>query len=81
MQATAGSLQSLCWASSAVGGIVSAYFSGSLVDAWGTRGVFAATAVFPLFVCGAALLIDEQRVGKKDNDGGTAAAGGFILLS
>ncbi len=79
-QATAGSLQSLCWASSAVGGIVSAYFSGSLVDAWGTRGVFAATAVFPLFVCGAALLIDEQRVGHKDSDGGGAAAGGQSLL-
>ena len=82
-QATAGSLQSLCWASSAVGGIVSAYFSGSLVDAWGTRGVFAATAVFPLFVCGAALLIDEQRIGRKDDDGGGggAAAGALTLPS
>ena len=33
-KATAGSLQSLCWASSAVGGIVSSYFSGSLVESW-----------------------------------------------
>ena len=31
VQSTAGSLQSLCWASSAVGGVASAYFSGSLV--------------------------------------------------
>ncbi len=62
-----------------MGGIVSAYFSGSLVDAWGTRGAFAATAVFPLFVCGAALLIDEQRVGHKDSDGGGAAASGSSL--
>eukprot|EP00798_Chlamydomonas_sp_ICE-L_P004598 gene4599-14789_t len=34
-QATSGSLQSLCWGSSAVGSIASAYFSGSLVDAYG----------------------------------------------
>ena len=31
-QAVAGSLQSLCWASAAVGGITSAYFSGSFVQ-------------------------------------------------
>ena len=37
LQATSGSLQSLCWASAAVGGIVSAYFSGSLVEDYGTR--------------------------------------------
>lgn len=39
---------------------MSAYFSGSLVDAWGPRGVFAATAVFPLIVSVAALLISEK---------------------
>lgn len=61
-QATAGSLQSLCWASSALGGVASAYFSGSLVEAWGPRGVFALTAVFPLIVSAAAALIDEQPV-------------------
>lgn len=38
-QSTSGSLQSLCWGSSAFGGIVSAYFSGSLVDAYGVRHV------------------------------------------
>eukprot|EP00775_Hariotina_reticulata_P012361 gene12361-12496_t len=36
---TAGSLQSLCWGSSAVGGIASAYFSGSLVQAYGSQAV------------------------------------------
>lgn len=36
-QSTSGSLQSLCWGSSAFGGIVSSYFSGSLVDAYGVR--------------------------------------------
>lgn len=38
-QSTSGSLQSLCWGSSAFGGIVSAYFSGSLVDTYGVRHV------------------------------------------
>ncbi|KAK9863552.1 hypothetical protein WJX84_003033 [Apatococcus fuscideae] len=56
----AGSLQSLCWGSAAIGGVMSAYFSGSLVDAWGPRGVFAATALFPLIVSVAALLISEK---------------------
>ncbi|KAK9843802.1 hypothetical protein WJX81_006900 [Elliptochloris bilobata] len=61
-QATAGSLQSLCWAAAALGGVASAYFSGSLVEAWGPRGVFGLTAVFPLIVSAAAALIDEQPV-------------------
>ena len=47
-QSTSGSLQSLCWGSSAFGGIVSAYFSGSLVDAFGVRS--AAPAEVYLFL-------------------------------
>lgn len=62
VQATAGSLQSLCWASAAVGGVASAYFSGSLVESWGPRGVFGLTAVFPLIVSLAAVLIREQPI-------------------
>ena len=38
-QSTSGSIQSLCWGSSAVGGIVSAYFSGSLIETYGVRCV------------------------------------------
>lgn len=74
LQSTAGSLQSLCWASSAVGGIASAYFSGSLVQQYGTHTVFALTAIFPLIVSASALLIDEQRVV------GSAAAQGFGVV-
>ena len=59
-QGTAGSLQSLCWASAALGGVASAYYSGSLVQSWGPRGVFALTAAFPLVVSAAAVLIAEQ---------------------
>lgn len=62
MQAVAGSLQSLCWASSAVGGVASAYFSGSFIESYGTRGVFALTAIFPIIVSLSAVLIAEQPV-------------------
>lgn len=59
-QNTSGSLQSLCWGSSAVGGIVSAYFSGSLVEAYGVRFVFGVTAFMPLMTSGVAVLVREQ---------------------
>lgn len=73
LQATAGSLQSLCWGSSAVGGIVSAYFSGSLVEQYGSQTVFCLTAIFPLIVSASALLIDEQRVTKQQRPAAAAA--------
>ncbi|KAH0665906.1 hypothetical protein KY285_027112 [Solanum tuberosum] len=47
-QSMSGSLQSLCWGSSACGGIVSSYFSGSLVEVYGVRSVFGVTALLPL---------------------------------
>lgn len=82
LQGTAGSLQSLCWASASTGSIASAYFSGSLVGDYGPRTVFALTAAFPLLVTGAALAIPEERVrrpgvmaaGKGKGKGGAAAA-------
>lgn len=47
-QSVSGSLQSLCWGSSAFGGIVSSYFSGSLVESYGVRysTQFAQTVAF-----------------------------------
>jgi MFS family permease len=36
-QTMAGQLQSICWASAAVGGLISAYFSGSLLQDFGPR--------------------------------------------
>lgn len=62
MQSIAGSLQSLCWASAAIGGVASAYFSGSLIETYGTRGVFGLTAIFPLIVSLSAILISERPV-------------------
>ena len=58
----AGSLQSLCWGASAVGGLLTAYFSGYLLQSVGHRTVFAITAAFPLIVCAVAWLIAEQPV-------------------
>lgn len=60
-QSVSGSLQSLCWGSSAFGGIVSAYFSGSLVDSYGVRFVFGVTALLPLLTSAVAVLVKEQR--------------------
>jgi len=58
----AGGLQSLCWGSSAVGGIVSAYFSGFLLEHLGTRAVFGITAILPLLVTLISMGIQERRV-------------------
>mmetsp|Transcript_42160 Transcript_42160/g.75677 ORF Transcript_42160/g.75677 Transcript_42160/m.75677 type:complete len:298 (-) Transcript_42160:110-1003(-) len=68
-QATSGNLQSLCWGSAAFGGIISSYFSGSLVEHYGTHWVFRATALFPLIVSGSALLISEEKVTHEPSAG------------
>lgn len=57
-----GSLQSLCWGASAVGGVLTAYFSGSLLERFSTQTVFAITATFPLIVAAVAWLIAESRL-------------------
>ncbi|XP_062177838.1 folate-biopterin transporter 1, chloroplastic [Alnus glutinosa] len=61
-QSMSGSLQSLCWGSSAFGGIVSSYFSGSLVETYGVRFVFGVTALLPLITSAVAVLVKEQPV-------------------
>ncbi|KZV35398.1 folate-biopterin transporter 1, chloroplastic [Dorcoceras hygrometricum] len=71
-QSTSGSLQSLCWGSSAFGGIVSSYFSGSLVGTYGVRFVFGLTAMLPLMTSAVAVLVKEQPV--------RGSAGGQSLL-
>ena len=80
LQAIAGSLQSLCWASSAVGGVVSAYFSGALIESYGTRGVFALTAVFPLIVSLSAALISEAPVRQRAPRPTDGMLGELIIL-
>ena len=60
----AGGLQSLCWGSAAVGGLLSAYFSGSLLEVMKPQAVFGITAFLPFVVACIALLIDEKPVAK-----------------
>ncbi|WP_373544004.1 folate/biopterin family MFS transporter [Chamaesiphon sp.] len=64
----AGSLQALCWGASAVGGLLTAYFSGLLLQHFSTRTVFALTAAFPLLVSAAALWISEEPVTSADGN-------------
>ncbi|QKQ74944.1 folate/biopterin family MFS transporter [Nostoc sp. TCL240-02] len=67
-QAKAGSLQSLCWGASAIGGLITAYFSGLLLQYFTTRTVFGITALFPLIVSGVAWLIAESPVSQDTNE-------------
>lgn len=67
-QAAAGSLQSLCWGASALGGLLTAYFSGMLLEHFTTRTVFWITASFPLIVSAVAWLIAETPVSKNTQD-------------
>ncbi|MBE8967269.1 folate/biopterin family MFS transporter [Nostocales cyanobacterium LEGE 12452] len=67
-QAKAGSLQSLCWGASAIGGLITAYCSGLLLQYFTTRTVFGITALFPLIVSGVAWLIAESPVSKDAQD-------------
>ena len=67
-QAEAGSLQSICWGASAFGGLITAYFSGFLLEHFTTRTVFWITATFPLIVSGVAWLISESPVEKTDEN-------------
>ncbi|MBE7381614.1 MAG: folate/biopterin family MFS transporter [Leptolyngbya sp. SIO1E4] len=61
-QSDAGSLQSLAWGASAVGGVITAYLGGLLLEYVGTRFVFGVTATFPLIVSLVAWWIAEDPV-------------------
>ncbi|BAZ83413.1 folate/biopterin family MFS transporter [Sphaerospermopsis kisseleviana CS-549] len=63
-QAKAGSLQSLCWGATAMGGLMTAYFSGLLLEYFSTRTVFLVTAFFPLIISVVAWLIAETPINK-----------------
>ncbi|MCU0568501.1 MAG: folate/biopterin family MFS transporter [Oculatellaceae cyanobacterium Prado106] len=58
----AGSLQSLTWGASAVGGLITAYFSGVLLEHFSNRTMFGITACFPLIVSLVAWMIAESQV-------------------
>jgi folate/biopterin transporter len=56
-----GSLQSLSWGISSLGGLITAYLSGWLLQSFTTQTVFAITAIFPLIVSAVAWLISEEK--------------------
>jgi len=58
----AGGLQSLCWGASAFGGLLSSYFSGSLLEIFSIRQVFGWTAILPFLVAAIAIGIPEEPV-------------------
>jgi folate/biopterin transporter len=64
----AGGLQSLCWGSAAIGGLLSAYFSGSLLEVMKPQDVFSITAILPFLVASIALLIDEQPMKRNSKN-------------
>jgi len=65
--AKSGSLQSVTWGFSAIGWIITAYFSGSLLEHFSNSQVFLITACFPLLVVGIAGLIIEKPVTEKED--------------
>lgn len=66
-QGEAGTLQSLSWGAAAIGGLLTAYLGGLLLEYTSTRVVFAVTAIFPLIVSVVAWLIAEEPVQEKSN--------------
>lgn len=62
---TAGSLQALCWGTSAVGGLLTAYLSGFLLEIFSTQIIFLITASFPLLVTLASAFIVEKPTGDR----------------
>lgn len=66
-QTDTGTLQSLCWGASAIGGLMTAYLGGLLLEYTSTRAVFVVTATFPLIVSVVAWLITEEPVAKNSN--------------
>lgn len=60
----AGGLQSLCWGAASIGGLLSAYFSGSLLEVMPARSIFGITALLPFLVAFISLGVDEAPMPK-----------------
>ncbi|MEL6471118.1 MAG: folate/biopterin family MFS transporter [Cyanobacteria bacterium J06623_4] len=66
-QGSAGTLQSLAWGASALGGLLTAYLGGLLLEHTSTQVIFAITATFPLIVCAVSWLIAEEPTTETAN--------------
>lgn len=58
----AGGLQSLCWGSASLGALISAYYSGSLLQTFTPQQVLGFTAFLPLIVAIFAFGIEEEKI-------------------
>lgn len=72
-QADTGSLQALCWATTALGGLVTAYLSGFLLEHLSIRNIFLITASFPLLVLITATLIQDAKIAMPQDFGAAKA--------
>lgn len=70
----AGSLQSLSWVCSALGGLITAYLSGKLLEHCSRQTVFGITASFPLLVSAVAWLIAEEKIDRQKTNSKTEKA-------
>jgi folate/biopterin transporter len=61
----AGSLQSLSWGATALGGLITAYLSGFLLQHFSTQTIFLISASFPLILSATAWLIAEEKTNKR----------------
>ena len=66
--AKSGSLQSLSWGFSALGGLITAYLSGLLLEHLSSNAIFEITATFPLIVSAIAWLIAEEKIVKSEGE-------------
>jgi folate/biopterin transporter len=66
--AASGSLQSLCWGSSALGGLLTAYLSGWLLQHFSANTIFLITATFPLLVSAVAWAIAEEKIVREERE-------------
>jgi folate/biopterin transporter len=65
--ADTGSLQALCWATTAFGGLITAYLSGILLEHLSIQNIFLITASFPLLVMITATLLEDPKVAMPQN--------------
>jgi folate/biopterin transporter len=75
----AGGLQSLCWGSAAIGGLTSAYFSGSLLEVMTPQDIFSITAFLPFVVASIAFLIDEKPI-QATGESATTTSGNLAVV-
>ena len=60
-----GSLQSICWTSASIGGLISSYASGALLEKYGIANIFSITSFFPLIIILVGLSIKENKISNK----------------